>query len=79
MDSNIKNIEMLILEERKRKNLLNMVSYHRRKAEGTNKLIIPIELQKKRGRKIKIVEVNDIINYTPIKKRGRPKKELNKL
>ena len=73
MDS-IQNIELLILDQRKNKNALNVASYHRRKFEGTNKLIIPLELQKKRARKIKKIDVQDIINYIPTKKRGRPKR-----
>ena len=71
------NIETLILQERERKNALNRASYMRRKENGTNNAIIPIELQKKRGRKSKAIDESVIMNYTPPKPRGRPKTLIN--
>ena len=70
MDNN--NIETLIIQERIRKNALNRASYLRRKANGTNNALIPIELQKTRGRKPKAIDENEIKNYTPARPRGRP-------
>ena len=66
------NIETLIMQERIRKNALNRASYLRRKANGTNNALIPIELQKTRGRKPKAIDETEIMNYTPPKARGRP-------
>ena len=71
------NIETLIIQERERKNALNRASYMRRKENGTNNAIIPIELQKKRGRKSKAIVESVIMNYTPPKARGRPKALIN--
>ena len=69
----MENIESLIIQERIRKNALNRASYLRRKDAGTNKSIIPVEMQKTRGRKPKAIDETEIINYTPPKPRGRPK------
>ena len=73
----MENIESLIIQERIRKNALNCASYLRRKDAGTNKSIIPVEMQKTRGRKPKAIDETEIINYTPPKPRGRPKAILN--
>ena len=75
MDNN--NIENMILLKRKRRNALNCASYMRIKENGTNNAIIPIELQKKRGRKSKAIDESVIMNYTPPKPRGRPKALIN--
>ena len=70
MDNN--NIETLIIQERIRKNALNRASYLRRKANGTNNALIPIELQKTRGRKPKPIDENElIITRHPVREVGQ--------
>ena len=71
------NIETLILQERDRKNALNRASYLWRKENGTNKAIIPVELQKTRGRKPKAIDETEINNYKPPRPKCRPAKTLN--
>ena len=66
------NIETLIIQERERKSALNRASYLRRKANGINNALIPIELQKTRSRKPKAIDETEINNYTPPRSRGRP-------
>jgi len=65
---------------------INRINYHKRKAENRNKQIVPIEMQKKRGRPRINIETNQekrhvgrprtrIITEPIIKRpRGRPSK-----
>ena len=53
MNTNTEEIKALIISRRVLLNERNKTSYHRRSLEKRNIKIIPIEFQKKRGRKQK--------------------------
>ena len=86
-NNNLSNDDILeqIKTKRAHINNINKINYYKRKEENRNKMIIPIEEQKKRGRPRKVIN-NDLIDpnikvdlqiiVEPKKTRGRKKKEI---